>query len=393
MNKSILKYSYSFLFVILVNNTLWSKEWYYTDFKKIGNNTTIQFGTHSIEKKGLKLQRNSSVKIDIPGGSNIRNGAINLTFTPPKLDMSLLPVLSTPKDCYCAIKIRTGYGEIELSEKWVRVYKYDKSLTSVDSVLFDMNMQMDPSGIESDLTLKIKDKELTLHVNDMKLATVQNYPYNFDNIVITTYKESFLLSELIVEAYVKDDIYINKKNKYIEFTGVYNPSKFNKSRGLKNHHFITWEFGKAGKDALFTSYPSDSQVHQALVKIGAIPGNNLTMETWNKRKSKKSKEPDKRVEGTHIGVKFIHKGKVFTPEEILIDGNKKTFDFRFGGNLSFIPLWQSGCVICLQSCPGSKIGNHTYTIRDLVKKIPDFKIKKDISIKDGNEVTIRFFLE
>lgn len=185
-------------------------------------------------------------------------------------------------------------------------------------------------------------------------------------------------------------ILVNKEQKFVDVAGVYHPAYFNGPVGLKQHHFIVWENGKSGKHALFTVYVSDSLIHDALIEASAQPGNNLTLDTWDKRKSKKSSEPDKRVEGSSITIEILHENKTYTVNQILTDKHDNPFDFRFGGNLDFIPHWQSGCVVCLQSCPGGKVGNRSYTIRDLERKIPEFTVNKTLPFKEGDEVLIRF---
>lgn len=176
----------------------------------------------------------------------------------------------------------------------------------------------------------------------------------------------------------------------VDVRAVYRPSQFNAPTGLKNHHFIVWRDGKAGNRALFTTSVSDSMVYEALVKAGGVPGNNLTMDTWEKRRDKASTEPDKRVEGSSVGITIVHNDTIYTPQQLLRDRNGKAFDFRFGGNLALIPQWRSGCVCCLQSCPGGKIGNHTYTIRDLEYNHVYFEIVPVQSLHEGDTVCIRF---
>ncbi|HEV7671059.1 MAG TPA: hypothetical protein VGS22_21285 [Thermoanaerobaculia bacterium] len=51
-------------------------------------------------------------------------------------------------------------------------------------------------------------------------------------------------------------------------------------------------------------------------------------------------------------------------------------------------LAHSGCLICLYSCPGSKIGNRAYTVRDYTNKTTAFRVREGVLPKDGTEVTI-----
>lgn len=65
---------------------------------------------------------------------------------------------------------------------------------------------------------------------------------------------------------------------------------------------------------------------------------------------------------------------------------------RFGGHRENIPRWKSGCVVCLYSCLGSKVGNARYTVRDFVKGTTDFRVRPGVLPEDGTEVTIIFRL-
>ncbi len=83
----------------------------------------------------------------------------------------------------------------------------------------------------------------------------------------------------------------------------------------------------------------------------------------------------------------------FLPEQVLTDISKKQYDFHFAGNLALIHHWRSGCVVCLQSCPGGKIGNSTYTMRDLANGIPKFKVASGLPFEEGDKVLVRFFIK
>ncbi|MEJ2716755.1 MAG: hypothetical protein P8182_06385, partial [Deltaproteobacteria bacterium] len=61
-------------------------------------------------------------------------------------------------------------------------------------------------------------------------------------------------------------------------------------------------------------------------------------------------------------------------EKLVKDPGGKGVDLRFGGQKALIPVWKSGCIVCLQSCPGGKISNHAYTIRDYVEGRATFTV-------------------
>jgi hypothetical protein len=151
-------------------------------------------------------------------------------------------------------------------------------------------------------------------------------------------------------------------------------------KSTPRYHGVVWRKGGAAKEALLTAYADDASVYDALVSLGAVPGNNLTMAAWNDRKDPASKAPDVRVEGTPVEVLVWWKG-LASPlplSALLTDSAGRGIDMRFGGNKALIPEWHSGCIACLYSCPGGKVSNHAYTIRDYVKGTTQFSVNRSV---------------
>jgi len=71
------------------------------------------------------------------------------------------------------------------------------------------------------------------------------------------------------------------------------------------------------------------------------------------------------------------------------DDNGKAIAYRFTGNRKIIPLMRTGCVVCLESRPGGKIGNAAYSMRDLARNAARFSLVPVPSIEGEGEVTIR----
>jgi hypothetical protein len=143
-----------------------------------------------------------------------------------------------------------------------------------------------------------------------------------------------------------------------------------------HYHAVVWKGGGASSEALIASPVSDADFYTAMVAIGAIPGNNLIMAAWNDRKNPSARAPDQRVEGTRVDV-FVWWEGLAAPlplKELVLDSAGRGIDMRFGGNKALIPEWHSGCIACLYSCPGGKVSNHAYTIRDYVKGTTRFTV-------------------
>lgn len=189
---------------------------------------------------------------------------------------------------------------------------------------------------------------------------------------------------------------IKKDSREILIAGYVQTEKYNSTPlfsfgHTKNWHAIVWEGGTTKKsDILFVSYADDLSVYKALVQIGGMPGNNLTTETWEKRGERNHIEPNKKVEGTPMEISISWEGapRPYKLSELIHDPGKKGFSFKFGGNKALIPVWKSGCIVCLYSCPGGKISNASYTANDYVFKTTHFKAKKNLLPSDGTKVII-----
>jgi hypothetical protein len=181
-------------------------------------------------------------------------------------------------------------------------------------------------------------------------------------------------------------ISIDRATKTVRLRATIRPAHYGQEP-TPYHHLITWGNGKAGPNALFATEATDSQVLKALEMLGGTPGNNLTRETWEKAEEADHPDPDLHAKGDIIAVSVTWDGlNEPLPIRDLLDGGE--LDLRFAGNEKLIPVWESGCIVCMQSCPGSKIANAPYTMREYVNGKGRIKAKEGVLPKDGTEVMI-----
>jgi len=179
----------------------------------------------------------------------------------------------------------------------------------------------------------------------------------------------------------------------IEFPAVVTRAAFEREvlgMGMPGYHLIVWKDGRAAHAALFRAEVTDVEVLDAMERLGARPGNALGMETWEARRDPSSKAPDQIIAGPPIEILVRVPGRKepLTLEQILDDPGGRGFDMRFGGHRANIPQWKSGCIVCLYSCPGSKIGNARYTVRDYEKETTRFRVRPGVLPADGQRVSI-----
>ncbi|MDQ7052681.1 MAG: YdjY domain-containing protein [candidate division KSB1 bacterium] len=197
---------------------------------------------------------------------------------------------------------------------------------------------------------------------------------------------AFCLAGFITSTYGQDFFGLDKKHPLavdrttaeVRILAEFNPGAFSgRFKWTPRYHFVVWKKGRAASEALFKAYVSDRDFYAALERIGARPGNNLTTAAWDERNNPGHPAPDTRIEGTPVDIRVWWKGlsKPIPVDSLLVDPGGQGFDFRFGGNLALIPEWKSGCIVCLYSCPGSKVGNRAYTIRDYARGTTRFEVR------------------
>ena len=206
-------------------------------------------------------------------------------------------------------------------------------------------------------------------------------------------KKPILLLTLLAVTSTLAHSAIRVSGRQIEFPAVVTRASFERELlglGMPGYHLIVWEDGKAAMASLFRAEVKDVEVLDALEKLGAKPGNALDMATWDERKDPASKAPDRIIEGppVEILVRVPGRKEPLRLDQILEDPGGRGFDMRFGGHRANIPHWHSGCVVCLYSCPGSKVGNARYTVRDYVRETTRFRVKEGALPKDGTRVGI-----
>ena len=178
----------------------------------------------------------------------------------------------------------------------------------------------------------------------------------------------------------------------IEFPAQVTAKAFGEG-AMQGYHLIVWSRGGAADHALFVASVSDVEVLDALEALGAAPGNALAIDSWDEREDPDATAPDRVIRGPAVEITFVlADGTELAVGDILRDADGRGVDMRFGGHRDNIPAWHSGCVACLYSCPGSKVGNATYTVRDFVAGAAHFQVNDGVLPPDGTNVTVRFRL-
>lgn len=179
-----------------------------------------------------------------------------------------------------------------------------------------------------------------------------------------------------------------------------NPIKFDKQAGTVTYlaevngkyafeptrHGVVFKDGSNGEKAIFRGYAEPKALYDALVAVGAKPGDNMTPD--NKATT--------HVQGSALDVFVTWNGatKEYPLAEVVKDSNGKAFDIRFGGNLKRAVDVKTGCLICLDSCPVGVTSNSAYTFGAVEdRKEVGFTGIKDVLPADGTLVAVKMTLK
>ncbi len=143
------------------------------------------------------------------------------------------------------------------------------------------------------------------------------------------------------------------------------------------HWGIVFKDGRFQDRAILRAYVNHLDFHDALINIGAKPGNNLNKDTIGKY-----------VEGDTLQVTAIwpELGKELSLEEIFIDEKAKGFHIKFGGNRKASEEQKTGCITCLESCWISISSNSKYPQTGAIKRFvnPNSRFKGNANVLPGD---------
>jgi hypothetical protein len=129
----------------------------------------------------------------------------------------------------------------------------------------------------------------------------------------------------------------------------------------KNPHWgVVSKSGKLADKGILNAFCEPLEFHDALIQIGAKPGNNLT-----------EKSTGQFVAGDRLIVSAVRPdtGKEFAFGQIFHDSSGKGFSISFGGNRKAAHDWNTGCITCLESCWVGITSNAVYPAIGTFKRL------------------------
>ena len=151
-------------------------------------------------------------------------------------------------------------------------------------------------------------------------------------------------------------------------------------------HFAVFKDGKNGEKSVFRALANPVEFYDALLKIHARPGGNMTLQ--NKEIT--------HVEGQAFKVTVTWAGapRSYTIDQVIVDSNHKPIRMKFGGNIENAEKLNTGCLLCLDSCPVGIVSNAAYTYGAVEKrKEVAFTGNPDVLPPDGMRVWVTLSLK
>lgn len=176
-------------------------------------------------------------------------------------------------------------------------------------------------------------------------------------------------------------ISIDKENGRVSFLAEVN----GKYLYQPTRHCAVFKDGKNGEKAVFRGLVNPVDFYEALNKIHATAGENMTL---------KNKETT-HVEGQAFNVTVNWEGakRPYAIDEVINDSNHNPIHMRFGGNIENAKKFKTGCLLCLDSCPVGIVSNATYTYGAVEKrKEVAFTGNRDVLPPDGTRVVMTLSL-
>ncbi|MBS4026042.1 MAG: rhodanese-like domain-containing protein [Clostridia bacterium] len=151
-------------------------------------------------------------------------------------------------------------------------------------------------------------------------------------------------------------------------------------------HGIAFEGGSNGAKAVLAGLGSEKMFHDLLIELGSMPGNNLEAKPEFKGQS---------IEGDSLNVTINWEGlgkEISISEAIIQSGEQLPMQIKFGGNMERAISFNTGCILCLDSCPVGITSDSSHPWGSVDDKGKEFRGDRNVLPADGTVVTVTFKL-
>ena len=152
-----------------------------------------------------------------------------------------------------------------------------------------------------------------------------------------------------------------------------------------SRHGVVFKDGSNGEKCIFRGLCSEKDFYGALVSLGLEPGDNLPLPA----------EDGSIIDGPKLDVTVTWDGQdepvPFADCIKTGDGKPYVADIRFGGNIKRAYALNTGCILCIESCPVGITSNAAYGYGVIENtKTQEFYGNDEVVPADGTIVQITF---
>ena len=155
-----------------------------------------------------------------------------------------------------------------------------------------------------------------------------------------------------------------------------------------SRHGVVFKDGSNGEKCILRGLCSEKDFYAALLSVGGVPGDKLVFT---------EAQPGDLIEGQKMDVTVSWEGSngEIPWADIMTTGNGKPYvaDFRFGGNIKAAYAKNTGCILCIESCPVGICSNAAYGYGVVeTTKTEQFYGNPDVLPADGTICQVTFTL-
>ena len=155
-----------------------------------------------------------------------------------------------------------------------------------------------------------------------------------------------------------------------------------------SRHGVVFKDGSNGEKCILRGLCSEKDFYAALLSVGGVPGDNLVFT---------EAQPGDLIDGQKMDVTVSWEGSngEIPWADIMTTGNGKPYvaDFRFGGNIKAAYAKNTGCILCIESCPVGICSNAAYGYGVVeTTKTEQFYGNPDVLPEDGTICQVTFTL-
>lgn len=142
-------------------------------------------------------------------------------------------------------------------------------------------------------------------------------------------------------------------------------------------HLLVNQDGSNAEKSFFTTEASTMDFYDALVGLGAIPGNNIPVDASSGT-----------ILGSGLDVAITVDGEEYGGYDLITPSEEREMDVRFGGNIALNQEYDTGCLLCMESCSVGLASDAAYEYCEEIEFTPSDKMPEK-----GTEVTFTFTVD